>query len=966
MPQTRIPDRKGTVAGALLAGLLLIACPAVPAAEFTFHNYSYENGIPREQVQALTQDGEGYLWLATTSGLIRYDGREFTTYTTRDGLSTNSISHLHTDADGTLLIGTWGGGVCFRRPRGFDCVQSETESGSDIVHDIVTRNGRIWLGTENGLLMIEAGSRTSRQPVPAAELPSPRVLSLAAAADGGLWIGTARGLSRWDTHNGHRPVPAPFGAAPVSALLTLGKDLYVAAGSGVYRRDGENWHRLPVPGKFGAGGILDLASGPGGTLWATGSRGVLHINSEGTVLITEADGLPANRVYQAYATRDGLLWFATDAGLSKLMPALFRVITGEHGLQNTFIRSVAETRDGSVWLGTKSGIHRYRDGTVRRLSLDPRIDDDKIYSLQPAPEGGMLIGTRAGLFHWRDDGLRQYTTDDGLPSDYIAAMTPRAAGGIWLGTRDGLAWWQDAAIHSVNEPSLHGIFILSMDEGATGRLWLGRDHDGVLLREPDGTVRSFDRGNGLSDETVWDVYATREGGAWIGTNGDGAFHIDPHGNITRIGREQGLSSGFVWQVLRDRNGSVWFYTSRGLDCLRDGRIINYGRSYGLAGREGSTGAVLEHGSGRLFFGTNDGLVIHNPMLRDRERIETATIIQGVSSSGQAAVAPGTRLPHDVRNLEFRFTAPVFRRVQALEFRHRLVGLHDEWSAPTTDNTVVYGGLPPGRYVFEVSAHLAGEPWQQPPTRFAFSVRTPHWQRWWFWVAASLLALGLVTVLYLIRMRSLQSIRRRLEAEVGARTRALEASNRELRRLSITDELTGLHNRRSFMQTLERELDRMQRAPDGSWLTVMLADLDYFKEVNDRYGHVAGDHVLRECALRLAAALRTTDVVARYGGEEFAVMLPFTNPEGAEQAARKILSAFSAKPFSAGENQSVGLTISIGIGLLQTRHADKGQSPGLESLLQSADQALYKAKQGGRNSFEIAAPLYCHTGEHLRT
>lgn len=170
--------------------------------------------------------------------------------------------------------------------------------------------------------------------------------------------------------------------------------------------------------------------------------------------------------------------------------------------------------------------------------------------------------------------------------------------------------------------------------------------------------------------------------------------------------------------------------------------------------------------------------------------------------------------------------------------------------------------------------------------------------------------------------------------------ALRSAQDELQRLAHTDPLTGLHNRRLFMDRLESELSRLQRH-DGM-LSVVLLDLDHFKAVNDGHGHEAGDRVLQAVAEQALTVKRGSDVAARIGGEEFALLLPATDAVGAAHLAERLCLAISAIDTEPLLGARLAVTASLGLATVQ--HGDDQQ----RQLLQRADEALYRAKNGGRN------------------
>ena len=175
--------------------------------------------------------------------------------------------------------------------------------------------------------------------------------------------------------------------------------------------------------------------------------------------------------------------------------------------------------------------------------------------------------------------------------------------------------------------------------------------------------------------------------------------------------------------------------------------------------------------------------------------------------------------------------------------------------------------------------------------------------------------------------------------------ALEEAKRKLEELATTDELTGLANRRRFMEVLEAEFQRSRRY--GGRLALAMVDVDRFKSFNDAHGHAFGDRVLVEVAKRLAAEARQTDVVARLGGDEFAILMPETSADEAVQAAERIRKAVSKDPISDGKRSALAM-VSVGIGTVQN-----GKAGTPESLLKQADDAMYAAKEAGRNRVCLA-------------
>lgn len=193
--------------------------------------------------------------------------------------------------------------------------------------------------------------------------------------------------------------------------------------------------------------------------------------------------------------------------------------------------------------------------------------------------------------------------------------------------------------------------------------------------------------------------------------------------------------------------------------------------------------------------------------------------------------------------------------------------------------------------------------------------------------------------------------------MAEQTARLQASNEELRRLSITDELTGLYNRRHLVERLENEIERLNRTESPIPLSFAILDLDHFKRINDIHGHVIGDRVLQAVGERIAARVRQTDLAARYGGEEFAIIMPMTDAEGARILIEDLRRNFDDEALRVIPGKPTHLTVSAGVATETGRAHQLNTGHRLEQIVRKADDMLYRAKEKGRNRTEPAGPEF---------
>jgi diguanylate cyclase (GGDEF)-like protein len=263
------------------------------------------------------------------------------------------------------------------------------------------------------------------------------------------------------------------------------------------------------------------------------------------------------------------------------------------------------------------------------------------------------------------------------------------------------------------------------------------------------------------------------------------------------------------------------------------------------------------------------------------------------------------------------------------------------SIDTSNALVIYESLPPGKYTFTAMIRNSGLNAVSDPVSVPIQILPPWWRNDWFYALCVLAFLLLAILGVRLRDRHLRLQSRQLERLVHERTRELELSREQLRIQATHDELTGMLNRVAVLRMLTAEMDRASR--ENRALIIALVDLDYFKRINDTYGHLAGDEALRWFAASVGAAIRVYDHAGRYGGEEFLLVLTEIPPQAVEQRLASLHDSISnlrvrIRGVEFTMNCSIGATV-----------FDSSRGPlSLESLLAVADHALYAAKAAGRN------------------
>ena len=917
--------------------------------QYNFHAYTVFDGLPQGQITSIQQDSHGFIWVGSYEGVTRYNGDEFDTYT--DPLPSNSITSMTTDNKGRIVI-TTGAGFCFLTDGQFDCTPLDSHSKvSNLYQAFAAEDGSYWFAADGGLLHYHQQALTLYDESDG--LPSPTVRSVLKDRKDRIWAGTRKGLSQLTGTSFEPFYPDIFGDALIQALLDTDEGVWIGSNVGLYRLDHQTDELIKVSnGQFGGNVILNLFEDSRGIIWIATYRGLYRLVSGQIERLSPQRGLKHVTTYTITEDNEGTIWIGSDAGLVKYVPGPFISYTKEQGMSNEFVRSMAADQEGRVWMGTRYGVSIFEPETESFTILDEKdlkTDRIRVYAVRMLPNGDMLIGTRSGLIHWQDGAVkRHYSTEDGLPSSYVSAFLVDSQQRIWVGTSRGLAQFKDEKIIPVkpSEFPIGGIYHLKQDNKE--RIWIGTGNQGVVLFDAeDESYRKIAQIPESSEFTVWNIDKDNDGNMWIGTNGNGLLKISEDLKLLDIyDSDNLLGNDYVWQVMVDSQGNIWCYTNIGLKRFSDGHFTHFDGDDGLPDLEGAATAVMEHPNGDLWFGTGYGVIRYVPGQETSIDDPPPIMMEGVWL-GEKKLKSGVSLPNDVEALTARFSSLSFRDERDILFSYRLLGASNQWSKSFESNRLQLASLSPGDYTLEIKAIKSGRIASESPASFQFTIRAPFWMTWWFIGLCVLLVIAILISLIQYRTRRLAAEKSQLELLVTERTEELQSTNEELKRLVITDELTGLNNRRHLMTCLEQEVRRLSRCPEPAYLSFIILDADHFKTINDTYGHVIGDKVLTELAERIKTCCRQTDVAARYGGEEFAIILPFTDLVGALTLADKIKSSVATDSIKVKHNLEITMTVSLGVVSVDGDTLGDIEKE-CDQMIKQADAALYKAKHQGRN------------------
>ena len=736
--------------------------PSTPLANYGRQSWAMESGLPQNSVQALVQTRDGFVWLGTEAGLVRFDGVGFQV---------------------------------------FDRGSKPALPSSDVRCLLESADGALWIGTSEGLARWKDGVVTDFSPQDG--LPGNNIRSLSLDARGGLIVSTETGEIGIE---GGKVVPVgsdKLAGQPeaYSVQLAGGGDVEVTKRTVTLRQRGHELHW--TAGKELSGSrVQTVRADREGSLWIGTNSGLVRVVAGKLQTLPATDVLAHASVLTLMEDREGNLWVGTENdGLHILRDQRFHIFGMRDGLSSDATTTVAEDNSRTLWVGTQEdGLNALRRNgealaIVHRYTVSDGLTSNVILSLAAAPDGDLWVGTPDGLNRIHQGKVNSYTSADGLPDDFIRSLLVDADGSLWIGTRRGLAHWlhagsgdRSAQIQIYTQANgLGSDLVGAMARDANGDLWVATLAG--LSRLHNGKITNFTTKDGLSSNVVTALQHDGAGRLLIGTQDRGWNVWDGQRLVAVVPEEAGsggdLSRMSVHAILDDELGHLWFATGNGIarcDLAKTGsgagvpgcsHWMEFGPADGLRSRETASNShpsAWRSRDGLLWFATPKGLVevdpahfsvntVPPPIALERFIVDDLPYpLRGV---------PGTRVQAGHVHFEFDYAGLSFVSPQKVRYRYMLDGFDHAWTEAGARRAAYYTNIPPGHYTFRVQAANNDGAWNTEGAALAFELRPHFYQTIWFYLLLLLAAIG--GVFLLLRLRLLRA-EREFRAVLGERSR----------------------------------------------------------------------------------------------------------------------------------------------------------------------------------------------------
>ena len=742
----------------------LILCHAFatprPHKDYVRKQWTVENGFAGGPVRALAQTPDGYLWIGSERGLMRFDGLEFRQIPSPEEFQNVPITGLVTDRAGKLWAFSWEAGLWQANGVGDELRSSHLARTAVQVTTIEkNKDGSMLLADGiSGILRVRGESIERLEP-PNVLPGSESVVAMAESGDGKIWLGTpAQGLFHFE--NGQaKAVDSGLPTRKINCLLPGGgNELLVGTDSGLFRGDGSHFTQVALPKEAKDAQVLTMLRDSQSNLWVGTSKGLIYLGSEG-VWFSDENSFASGGVTALLEDREGNLWVGAASGLERLREKTFMTYATSQGLPRDIDGPVAVDGSGHTWVAPPDGgVAVISDGFVQRPS-SPFLERNVIYSIS-SKDNELWMGTQqGGLAHvtYRKGvaATATYTRVDGLAENSIYSVYISHDGAIWAGSlTSGVSRLQNGKfVAYTNEDGLASNTVSAILETRDRKMLFATPRG--LSQFADGSWKTYTTRDGLPSDSVNCLFEDNSGTLWLGTSS--GIALLEHGRILTL---PDLPSSVLRQVFgfaEDPQGRIWIETASQILRIRSERsssggvksidVREYGLADGLPSIEGvrRSSSVASGVGGQLWFSTRSGLIMVDSTHVPDDSAPALAHVDSISADNVPLPLIGSiNVPPSRQRITFDYTGVSLTVPEKVRFRYFLQGFDRGWSKPVEAREAVYTNLGPGRYTFRLVASNSDGIWNGAETSINFRVEPAFWQAWWFYtLVTAILMLGLL-------------------------------------------------------------------------------------------------------------------------------------------------------------------------------------------------------------------------------
>jgi PAS domain S-box-containing protein len=780
------------LAGVCLAISASALDPNRAVSQYLQDSWGTERGWPGGSITAIAQTSDGYLWIGTDKGLVRFDGFTFHRFERfhPDPILIGPVRTLVVDASDNLWI-LLQNTLVFRYQNGnFELIRGETENGttaiargtlgavllSSLAEGILTYNDNRFRSLSSAARLPDAaGVAKSFSWFDRLAAPTSVAISMTQTDDGKIWLGTEnQGLFYL---RGGRVSSASSGQinTKINCLLPLqNSELWVGTAKGVLRWNGTALTLAGVPSSLLNLDVLSILRDRDSNIWVGTSSGLFRYNANGVSLLSTHE--TTGPVAALFEDREGNIWIGSTHGLERLRDSTF-VAYSLPNLKSQSMGPLHVDSGGRTWIAPIHGGLRWLKGGKTGVVTADGIANDVVYSIAGTGKDDVWVGRQqGGLTHLRYFGnsftAKSYTQADGLAQNRVYTLYRSRDGTVWSGTLNrGVSELKNG--HFTNYTTTDGLAantISSIAEGPDGVMWFGTPK-GVSVMSQKGW-QTYTGRDGLPSEDVNCLLQDSTGILWIGTAEGFAYLVDGNVHVPREVPE--FLHAPIFGIEEDKNGRLWIATSDHVlrvprDKLLSGvvkavDVRQYDEADGLESTEGvkRSRSVVTDSAGRIWFSLGRGLSVVNPSQINDNSVPALPHIEAITADNNtASLNAVVQLPPSPRRITFEYTGLSLAAPGRIRFRYFLEGFDSNWSQPVAAREAVYTNLGPGSYRFRLVASNSEGLWNGPETAITLNVQPAYYQTSRFRLACVTIFVALLWALYRWRVYRLKNQEKRL-------------------------------------------------------------------------------------------------------------------------------------------------------------------------------------------------------------
>jgi ligand-binding sensor domain-containing protein len=738
-------------------------------AEYVHNTWTFQSGLPADVVNDVLQTRDGYIWLATSAGLYRFDGVSFSEISTNpeNDEAHETINKLYETSDGSLWIGTRSNGL--RVLRDGRMQQYDSKDGfftTGIRGFLESRSGNFYVATNIGIFLFKNGKFDR------INLDQNFINGIAEDSRGRIWVGSPDGVRIFDDNGSTNP-----------AVVKIKKG-------------------LPYPS------VLDIFRDQKGNMWVGTYGGVAEFNGGKVTTYSSGNGLSNDRCLTIFEDSDGNIWVGTEKGINRFTDGVWTNFTNSDGLTDNEVWSFAEDREHSLWVGTADGLNQFEDPNIITYTTNDGMADNHVSTIVQTRDssiyffsdqstvitqlkdgkftkyndlnipGGNAFASRDGsvwsgqtgiIANFKDGKVKTYDEKNGIPPKWISAIAEDDKSLIFYVDHTGLFrlinghavpyLLKDGTEYPKND------YIVCFLRQKDGTLWIGRG-DG-LARIKDGVFSTFDERPEVSTYWISSFYDDPHGGLWI-SSAPGGLILYKNGKFTYYDTKVGLFSDEIDCVVGDDSGDIWLSSGKGIGFVKRqeledfaaGKIqkihsVVYSSADGVKANpsfnRGYPSGIKAY-DGNIWFATEKGAMVITPGGFRKNELPPPVLIEGVVGDERGVpVNKFATFSAGTDKLEFHYTALSFKVPLKVKFKYKLGGYDRDWVDAGTRRVAYYTNLPPGEYNFEVIASNNDGVWNKTGASFGFEIKPHFYETYWFLISMLIIVGGAAFGAYRLRV-----------------------------------------------------------------------------------------------------------------------------------------------------------------------------------------------------------------------